>query len=127
MFEQYLPHDPQLLAGAAPFVGWRFLLFHSQRTGCWGFQRFPVICGLKTTKFDGMKLLQGRPEGTFLLRLSSTPGALVVMYVKRRQEASHSQYRGRVNEYLCISSVPDSFLLAKNACHVCKVFACAAT
>lgn len=59
-----------------------------QRTGCWGFQKFPVICGLKTTRFDGMKLLQGRPEGTFLLRLSSRPGALVVMYVKPMQEAS---------------------------------------
>lgn len=35
-----------------------------------------------------MKLLQGRPEGTFLLRLSSRPGALVVMYVKPTQEAS---------------------------------------
>lgn len=61
----------------------------SQRTGCWGFQKFPVICGLATTRLDGMKLLQGRPEGTFLLRLSeSQPGALAVIYVKPMQEVS---------------------------------------
>lgn len=46
------------------------------------------MCGLATTRLDGMKLLQGRPEGTFLLRLSSQPGALAVMYVKPMQEAS---------------------------------------
>ncbi|CAM9157825.1 unnamed protein product [Ectocarpus sp. 6 AP-2014] len=59
-----------------------------KRTGCWGFQKYPVICGLSTTRFDGMKLLQGRPAGTFLLRLSSKPGALAAMYVKPMQEAS---------------------------------------
>ncbi|CAN0518268.1 unnamed protein product, partial [Ectocarpus sp. 12 AP-2014] len=35
-----------------------------KRTGCWGFQKYPVICGLSTTRSDGMKLLQGRPAGT---------------------------------------------------------------
>lgn len=99
MYEQQLPHDPQFLVGPTPFV-WRFWSFHSQRTGCWGFQRFPVICGFKTTRFDGRQLLKGRPEGTFLLRLSSTPGALAVMYVKRGQEASQSRYNSIIRLFV---------------------------
>lgn len=62
------------------------LLFCFQRTGYWGCRRYPVICGLTTTSNDGKKLLQGRPGGTFLLRVSSVPGALVVMYVKHHQQ-----------------------------------------
>lgn len=68
----------------------------SQRTGCWGFQKYPVICGLSTTRFAGMKLLQGRPAGTFLLRLSSKPGALAAMYVKPMQEASQDAVETRM-------------------------------
>lgn len=83
------------------FVGWlecACVFFVLQSTGCWGFQKFPVICGLATTRLDAMKLLQGRPAGTFLLRLSSEPGALAVMYIKPMQEASQRtgpQQRGR--------------------------------
>ena len=60
----------------------------SQRTGYWGFQRYPVICGLSTTRLDGQALLQGRRTGTFLLRLSSRQGFLAVMCVKEDQQAS---------------------------------------
>lgn len=60
----------------------------SQRTGYWGFQKYPVMCGLTTTREDGQALLQGRPAGTFLLRLSSRQGSLAVMYVRPDQQAS---------------------------------------
>lgn len=60
----------------------------SQRTGYWGFQKYPVMCRLTTTRADGQALLQGKPAGTFLLRLSSVQGSLAVMYVKADQQAS---------------------------------------
>ena len=46
------------------------------------------MCGLTTTREDGQALLQGRPTGTFLLRLSSRQGSLAVMYVRPDQQAS---------------------------------------
>eukprot|EP00903_Cladosiphon_okamuranus_P010648 g10069.t1 len=79
-----LAHQKDFLGAFWPWFKAATLLL--KRTGCWGFQKYPVMCGLATTRLDGMKLLQGRPEGTFLLRLSSQAGALVVMYVKPMQE-----------------------------------------
>lgn len=92
----------------------------SQRTGYWGFQRYPVICGVTTTRFDGEKLLQRRPEGTFLLRLSSRPGALAVMYVKRHQEASRLIRSGDVNRYAtcCIIRKLFNYSLLRDATNI---------
>ncbi|CAM9438393.1 unnamed protein product [Ascophyllum nodosum] len=70
-----------------------------KRTEYWGFQAYPVICGLSTTRSDGDKLLQGRPPGTFLLRLSSTAsGALVVMFVKHNQQVGSILLRASQDE-----------------------------
>ncbi|CAM9328661.1 unnamed protein product [Hapterophycus canaliculatus] len=97
LWDPYRPpgSDQGAVASRQEFLGTFWPWFQAatlllKRTGCWGFQKYPVICGLTTTRFDGMKLLQGRPEGTFLLRLSSQPGALVGMYVKPMQEASET-------------------------------------
>lgn len=69
------------------------LLGVSQHTGHWGYQKYPVICGLATTRVDGQSLLNGRPQGTFLLRLStSSLGALVVMFVKHHKASESLLY-----------------------------------
>lgn len=95
-----LENIPGVIVTQESFLGsfWPWFKAATQllkRTGYWGFQKYPVMCRLTTTRADGQALLQGKPAGTFLLRLSSVQGSLAVMYVKADQQVGSILIRGR--------------------------------